>query len=68
MALAITPRDEFGDSRVVRGFKPRDETELWLGPVRTAGEILPSSVDGIIIRNITEKVGYYGKNSDSSYE
>ena len=40
MALAITPPGEFGDLRSMQGFKPRFETELWLGPVRTAGEIL----------------------------
>ncbi len=37
MALAITPRDEFGDSRFLRGFKSRFETVLWLGPVPIAG-------------------------------
>ena len=37
-ALALTPPGEFGDSQFLRGFKPRFETVLRLGPVRIAGK------------------------------
>jgi len=39
MALAITPRGEFGYLRTLQGFKSRFETALWLGPVPTADYI-----------------------------
>ncbi len=32
MALAITPREDFGDSRFLRGFKSRSETLARTGP------------------------------------
>ncbi len=41
MALAITPPGVFGESLILRGFKPRFETAFWLGPVRIAGEYSP---------------------------
>jgi len=39
MALAFTPRGEFGYLRTLQGFKSRFEPALWLGPVTTADYI-----------------------------